>query len=166
MAAADRPGFQSVGESCAPRREFLAPPGRFWRALCGDVRLWRPKPPAPDRPKEPTRAVTEPPVTVFALEYARRSRWAGPESWKGFRMPSGQRPSTGLDSRAYAYLERGVNESLEFTYLRAGRDPDLERPHRDGRDITDQPEKWTRYQRARRIAYEARVEGYRARGLI
>ena len=81
-------------------------------------------------------------------------------------MPRGQRSSTDLDSRAYAYLELSVNEPLELTYLRAGRDPDIERPHRDGQDITDQPENWTAYQRARRIAYEARVDRYRARGLV
>jgi hypothetical protein len=81
-------------------------------------------------------------------------------------MPRGQRISPDLDYRAYAYLDRAGNEDVELTYLRSGSDPDWERPHAGGEDITEQPERWTRYQRERRIAYEARVERYRQRGLI
>jgi hypothetical protein len=81
-------------------------------------------------------------------------------------MPRGQRISHDLDFRAFEYLERGVNEVLELTFLRAGADPDWERVCANGQDITDQPERWTRYQRARRIAFEARVEEYRRRGLV
>lgn len=81
-------------------------------------------------------------------------------------MPRQQRISDELDYRAYPYLERGVNEVLELTYLRAGADPDWERVTVNGEDITDQPARWTRYQRARRLAFEARVEGYRERGML
>jgi hypothetical protein len=81
-------------------------------------------------------------------------------------MPRGQRVSADLDFRAYPYLERGVNEVLELTYLRSGADPDWERVHQRGEDITDQPERWTPYQRARRLAFETRVASYRARGLM
>lgn len=81
-------------------------------------------------------------------------------------MPRGQRISSDLDYRAYAYLQRSVNETVELTYLRAGSDPDWERPHRDGVDITDRPELWTPHQRARRESFEARVADYRRRGLI
>lgn len=59
-----------------------------------------------------------------------------------------------------------AHEHLELTYLRAGVDPDWERPHRDGIDITDQPELWTPYQRARRLEYLERLASYRARGLL
>lgn len=59
-----------------------------------------------------------------------------------------------------------MNAVLELTYLRAGADPDWERVTANGEDITDQPERWTRYQRARRIGFEARVERYRERGQI
>lgn len=73
-----------------------------------------------------------------------------------------------LDAAALAYLqqERPVNEELELTYLRAGADPDWERPHLNGVDITDQPELQTPYQRARRDRFEQRVADYRARGLL
>jgi hypothetical protein len=81
-------------------------------------------------------------------------------------MPRVQRISTDLDYRAYPYMERGVNEVLELTYLRAGADPDWERVTANGEDITDQPERWSRYQRARRIAFETRLERYRERGLL
>ena len=59
-----------------------------------------------------------------------------------------------------------ANVQLELTYLRAGVDPPWERPHRDGVDITEQPQLWTPYQRARRAEYVERVESYRADGLI
>jgi hypothetical protein len=73
--------------------------------------------------------------------------------------------SVDLDARAWAYLDRYVEET-EIAALRAGWDPPIERPHRDGVDITDRPDLWTPYQRARREAYEARVRDYRGRGLI
>ncbi|MEV7874513.1 hypothetical protein [Microbacterium sp. NPDC089188] len=58
------------------------------------------------------------------------------------------------------------DEQTEITYLRAGGEPPWERPHRDGVDITDQPEQWTPYQRERRDTFEARVADYRRRGLL
>lgn len=81
-------------------------------------------------------------------------------------MPRGQRVSSDLDHRAYAYLQRSVNEVVELTYLRAGAEPDWECPHRNGVDITDKPELWTPYERARRESFEARVADYRRQGLI
>lgn len=81
-------------------------------------------------------------------------------------MPRGQRVSADLDYRAYPYLERGVNEPLELTYLRARADPDWERVDGNGVDITARPERWTPYPRARREAFEARVAGYRQRRLL
>lgn len=59
-----------------------------------------------------------------------------------------------------------VNTPLELTYLRAGTEPDWERPHRDGVDITDRPELQTPYQRVRRAQFLARVTQYRADGLL
>ena len=50
-----------------------------------------------------------------------------------------------LDARATH--AGAINVPLELTYLRAGCDPDWERPYRDGRDITDEPALWTAYQR-------------------
>ncbi len=85
------------------------------------------------------------------------------ESANGIRMRD-RRPSD-IDARAWPYLDHG-NESLELSYLRAGSDPDWERPHRGGVDITDRPDLWTPYQRARRERYEERVADYRRRGLI
>ena len=73
-------------------------------------------------------------------------------------MPRGERVSADLDFRAWAYLERGVNIPLELTYLRAGADPDWERPHENGEDITDQPERCTPFPPTRRVAYDARVK--------
>lgn len=63
-------------------------------------------------------------------------------------------------------MGEAVNERLELVYLRAGSDPDWERPHLNGRDITDEPELWTPHQRRRREAFVARVERYRAEGLL
>jgi hypothetical protein len=59
-----------------------------------------------------------------------------------------------------------VNQEAELAYLRAGTDPPWERPHLDGVDVTEAPERWTPHQRSRRIEYEARVEQYRADGLL
>lgn len=59
-----------------------------------------------------------------------------------------------------------VHHAVELTYLRAGAEPDWERPHRDGVDITDRPDLQTPYQRRRREEFEQRVESYRADGLI
>lgn len=70
-----------------------------------------------------------------------------------------------LDARAAAQQGR-VDTDVELTYLRADADPNWERPHRNGVDVTDMPEMWTPYQRARREAYEERVRQYRADGLI
>ncbi|WP_345802733.1 hypothetical protein AAIB33_06485 [Microbacterium sp. AZCO] len=77
-----------------------------------------------------------------------------------------RRPTRDIDARAFDFLDRNVNEHAELTYLRAGSDPDWERPHRNGVDITDKPELQTPYQRARRRSFEARVDDYRRRGLI
>lgn len=74
-----------------------------------------------------------------------------------------------LDARALAYLRSGrgqVNQHAEVAILRLGSEPEWERPHCDGADITDRPELWTPYQRARRESFEARVARYRADGLI
>ena len=70
-----------------------------------------------------------------------------------------------MDPRRGSNLGR-PDEQTEITYLRAGRDPPWERPHRDGVDITEQPELWTPYQRQRREAFEARAAEYQRRGLI
>ncbi|WP_295833636.1 hypothetical protein [uncultured Microbacterium sp.] len=70
-----------------------------------------------------------------------------------------------MDPRANAVPGR-VDVDHELTYLRAGSDPPWERPHRDGVDITDQPDLQTPYQRQRRAEYLSRVDGYRERGLI
>ncbi len=59
-----------------------------------------------------------------------------------------------------------LSSDVELTLLRAGADPNWERPHRNGIGITHQPALWTAYQRHRREAYEARVAQYRADGLI
>lgn len=59
-----------------------------------------------------------------------------------------------------------VNVGVELTYLRAGSEPLWERPHRNGVDVTDQPQLWTPYQRRRRETFEARVAKYRAGGLL
>ncbi|MCM3500615.1 hypothetical protein M3667_01820 [Microbacterium sp. P26] len=59
-----------------------------------------------------------------------------------------------------------VDVDRELTCLRAGAEPPWERPHRDGVDITDDPELQTSYQRQRRAEYVSRVGGYRERGLI
>ena len=74
-----------------------------------------------------------------------------------------------LDARALDALRSGrgqVNESAELAALRLGWEPEWERPHRNGIDVTDQPELWTEYQRARRESFEQRVARYRADGLI
>ncbi|MHC3000348.1 hypothetical protein [Microbacterium sp. HJ5] len=81
-------------------------------------------------------------------------------------MPRSQGAARDLDARAFEYLHSNVNEAIELAYLRAGADPDWERVMRNGEDITDQPETWTPYQRARRQAYVARTEDYRGRGLV
>ena len=70
-----------------------------------------------------------------------------------------------MDPRPGASLGK-VNTDHELAYLRAGSDPPWERPHRDGVDITDTPEKWTPYQRERRLAFEARVADYRQCGIL
>lgn len=70
-----------------------------------------------------------------------------------------------LDARAWAYLDN-YHEHLELACLRLGSDPHWERPHRDGVDITDRPDLWSPYQRARRERYEARVSEYVRSGLI
>ncbi len=59
-----------------------------------------------------------------------------------------------------------VHVALELTYLRAGSEPDWERPHLNGQDITDRPDLQSPYQRLRRALFDARVEAYRADGLI
>jgi hypothetical protein len=69
------------------------------------------------------------------------------------------------DARAWLHIDN-ANPELELTYLRAGSDPNWERVKRNGQDITDRPEQWTPYQRARRRAFEGRVAGYRAAGLL
>lgn len=79
-------------------------------------------------------------------------------------MPIRRTPD--LDARAWEYIDKNVSRDAELVALRAGSDPDWERPHRDGVDITDRPDLWTPYQRARREAFEARVADYRQRGLI
>jgi hypothetical protein len=79
-------------------------------------------------------------------------------------MPRGQGPRGG-DERAFAYIDK-VNVGLELTYLRSGSDPDWERPHINGVDVTGSPELWSPYQRARREAFVERVEAYRADGLL
>ncbi|OZD55396.1 hypothetical protein CH252_05865 [Rhodococcus sp. 06-1477-1B] len=70
-----------------------------------------------------------------------------------------------MDPRANAVAGR-VDVDHELTYLRAGSDPPWERPHRDGVDITDQPDLQTPYQQQRRAEYVLRAKGYRERGLI
>ncbi|MGZ0067849.1 hypothetical protein [Microbacterium arborescens] len=59
-----------------------------------------------------------------------------------------------------------INTPAELLYLRAGSEPPWERINIDGRDVTDQPELWTDYQRERRHAFEERVSRYRADGLL
>ena len=74
-----------------------------------------------------------------------------------------------LDARALDVLLSGhsrVNEAAEIGALRLGWEPEWERPHRNGVDITDRPDLWTPYQRARRESYDARAADYRARGLV
>lgn len=70
-----------------------------------------------------------------------------------------------MDPRANAVPGR-VDTATELTYLRAGADAPWERPHCDGVDVTDQPDLQTAYQRQRRAEYDARVQGYRERGLV
>ena len=78
--------------------------------------------------------------------------------------PRSHRPASELDERA---MHAGtVYSGVELTYLRAGAEPLWERPHRDGLDITDRPDLWTHYQRARRESFELRLAQYRAEGLI
>jgi hypothetical protein len=88
------------------------------------------------------------------------------EFWEVSGTGSRRRASRDLSARAWAYLETNVDERLELTFLRAGWDPPGERPHLDGVDVTDHPELWTSYQRARRETFEARVDRYKAEGLI
>ncbi|GEB46933.1 hypothetical protein MTE01_28780 [Microbacterium testaceum] len=59
-----------------------------------------------------------------------------------------------------------VDVETELIYLRARSEPPWERVKRDGVDVTDRPDLWTPYQRARRVEFEERVEFYRAEGLI
>lgn len=59
-----------------------------------------------------------------------------------------------------------VNEALELQYLRAGMDPPWERPKLNGRDVTDEPDLQTPFQRQRRAEFEARVDRYRASGAL
>lgn len=59
-----------------------------------------------------------------------------------------------------------VNEAVELAYLRAGSEPLWERPHRNGVDVTDEPDLWTSYQRRRRLEFLERVERYRSEGLL
>ena len=83
-------------------------------------------------------------------------------------MPRGERAKD-LDARAIAVLLSGrapINDAAEIGALRIGSEPGWERPHRDGVDITDQPHRWTTYQRLRRESFEARVAEYVADGLI
>lgn len=77
-----------------------------------------------------------------------------------------RRPPKDLDARAWDSLHTNVNEGAELAALGMGADPGWERPKLNGVDITDRPDLQTPYQRARREAYEARVVGYRQRGLI
>lgn len=70
-----------------------------------------------------------------------------------------------MEPRTDAALGR-VNTAAELTYLRAGADAPWERPHCDGVDVTDRPDLQTAYQRQRRADYDARVQGYRERGLV
>ncbi|GAA1951281.1 hypothetical protein [Microbacterium deminutum] len=85
-------------------------------------------------------------------------------------MPRSYRhPTSDLDSRALEVLRSGhaqVNESAELAALRVCWEPQWERPRRGGEDITDRPELWTPYQRARRESFEERVAKYRADGLL
>lgn len=83
-------------------------------------------------------------------------------------MPRPQRRRTAqhdLDDRAARYPGH-VQEPIELAYLRAGAEPDWERPHRDGVDVTDHPELWSPYQALRRRQFDARVAAYRRDGLI
>ena len=77
-----------------------------------------------------------------------------------------RRQTRDLDARDWAYLDQSVHVASEIAWLRMGADPSWECPHLDGVDISDRPELWTPYQRARREAYDARVAGYGQRGLI
>lgn len=79
-------------------------------------------------------------------------------------MGRGSGPRGGYD-RALDYIDK-VNTQLELTYLRSGADPDWERVTRNGVDISDRPELWSEYQRARRESFIERVDAYRADGLI
>ena len=74
-------------------------------------------------------------------------------------------PQRDYDARAWPHIDN-ANLELELTYLRAGSDPNWERVKRNGEDITDQPQLWTPYQRARRRAFEERVAGYRQAGML
>ncbi|WP_457098829.1 hypothetical protein [Microbacterium sp. P5_E9] len=83
-------------------------------------------------------------------------------------MPRGERAKD-LDARAIQVLLSGrdpINEAAEVGALQVGSEPGWERPHAHGEDITDQPHRWTTYQRLRRESFEARVARYRADGLI
>ncbi|WP_194385207.1 hypothetical protein [Microbacterium luteum] len=55
---------------------------------------------------------------------------------------------------------QGVNEHMERVYLAAGTEPEWVRVHRDGIDITDQPDLWTDEDRARREAWLERRARY------
>lgn len=70
-----------------------------------------------------------------------------------------------LDPRPGASLGT-VNSAAEIAYLRAGSEPGWERPYREGVDVTDSPDLQTPYQSLRRVEFEARVESYRAGGLL
>ena len=70
-----------------------------------------------------------------------------------------------LDGRAMRVQGR-INRDVELTYLRANAEPPWERPHRNGVDVTSQPDMQTTYQRQRRAQFEELVREYRAAGLI
>jgi len=70
-----------------------------------------------------------------------------------------------MDPRPGTRLGR-PDVDTELVYLRAGAEPPWERPHRDGRDVTLEPELQTPHQQERRAAFLERVEHYRAEGLL
>ncbi|WP_157533901.1 MULTISPECIES: hypothetical protein [Microbacterium] len=70
-----------------------------------------------------------------------------------------------LDARAMT-MPGQIDRDVELTYLRAGAEPPWERPHRNGVDVTSQPDLQTPYQRQRRESFEERVREYRASHLI
>lgn len=59
-----------------------------------------------------------------------------------------------------------IDRDVELTYLRAGAEPPWERPHRNGVDVTTDPDAQTPYQRQRRASFEERLREYRAEGLV